>query len=358
MSTAVESNAVTVRSDTVREVRAEDLEQHRRELTGYCYRMLGSSFEAEDAVQETMVRAWRAFERLRGPLDAALVALPHRHQRVPRHAAEPPAPGPPHGHGAVGDGRRLHAATTLPESAWIEPIPDDRVLPEDGDPGRAGRGAGDHPPGLRHRPPAPPGPPARRADPARGAALAGDRGGRAARHHRGLGQQRPPAGPGHARPARARRPRARRGRRRPAGALARYVDAFERYDITSLVALLHDDAVMSMPPYDFWLRGPVEMGRWFLGQGAGCRGSRLVATAANGCAAFGSYRVDPEAATRRGPSRSSRSQVTGSSGTTTSSTPRSSPPSAFPHTSTTDPLSGTTSRRPTRSRSSTTSGPG
>jgi RNA polymerase sigma-70 factor (ECF subfamily) len=74
--------------------------------------------------------------------------------------------------------------------------------------------------------------------------------------------------------------------------LARYVDAFERYDITSLVSLLHDDAVMSMPPYDFWLRGPVEMGRWFLGEGIGCRGSRLVATMANGCAAFGSYRPD------------------------------------------------------------------
>jgi RNA polymerase sigma-70 factor (ECF subfamily) len=76
--------------------------------------------------------------------------------------------------------------------------------------------------------------------------------------------------------------------------LARYVDAFERYDITSLVSLLHDDAVMSMPPYDFWLRGPVEMGRWFLGQGCGCRGSRLVPTAANGCAAFGSYRPHVE----------------------------------------------------------------
>jgi len=76
--------------------------------------------------------------------------------------------------------------------------------------------------------------------------------------------------------------------------IARYVDAFERYDITSLVALLHEDAVMSMPPYNFWIRGPEEMGRWFLGQGAGCRGSRLVATAANGCAAFGSYKVDPD----------------------------------------------------------------
>jgi RNA polymerase sigma-70 factor (ECF subfamily) len=49
----------------------------------------------------------------------------------------------------------------------------------------------------------------------------------------------------------------------------------------------------AVPPYDFWLRGPVEMGRWFLGQGCGCRGSRLVATAASGCAGFGSYRPDP-----------------------------------------------------------------
>ncbi len=74
--------------------------------------------------------------------------------------------------------------------------------------------------------------------------------------------------------------------------LARYVDAFERYDIPSLVALLHEDAVMSMPPYDFWLSGPEEMGKWFLGTGIGCKGSRLVATAANGCPAFGSYRSD------------------------------------------------------------------
>jgi RNA polymerase sigma-70 factor (ECF subfamily) len=76
--------------------------------------------------------------------------------------------------------------------------------------------------------------------------------------------------------------------------LARYVDAFERYDITSLVTLLHEDAVMSMPPFDFWLQGPVEMGRWFLGEGAVCRGSRLIATAANGLPAFASYHADPE----------------------------------------------------------------
>lgn len=76
--------------------------------------------------------------------------------------------------------------------------------------------------------------------------------------------------------------------------LALYVDAFERYDIDLLVSLLHEDAVMSMPPYLFWLRGPVEMGKWFLGPGIGCRGSRLMATAANGAPAFGSYRADPQ----------------------------------------------------------------
>ena len=75
--------------------------------------------------------------------------------------------------------------------------------------------------------------------------------------------------------------------------LARYVDAFERYDITSLVTLLHDDATFTMPPFALWLEGPVEIGQWYLGQGIGCRGSRLVATSANGCPAFASYKPDP-----------------------------------------------------------------
>ena len=76
--------------------------------------------------------------------------------------------------------------------------------------------------------------------------------------------------------------------------LARYVEAFESYDIERLVTLLHEDAVMSMPPYDFWLRGPAEMARFFLGPGIGCRGSRLVPFTANGAPAFGSYKADPE----------------------------------------------------------------
>ncbi len=75
--------------------------------------------------------------------------------------------------------------------------------------------------------------------------------------------------------------------------LAAYVDAFERYDVAKLVTLLRDDAVMSMPPYPLWLRGPEEISAFFLGTGIGCRGSRLVPTAASGCAAFGSYKPDP-----------------------------------------------------------------
>jgi RNA polymerase sigma-70 factor (ECF subfamily) len=75
--------------------------------------------------------------------------------------------------------------------------------------------------------------------------------------------------------------------------LARYVDAFERYDVTRLVTLLHHDAVHSMPPYAMWLRGSSDIGRWLVGPGSDCHGSILVPTAANGCPAFGQYRIDP-----------------------------------------------------------------
>ena len=75
--------------------------------------------------------------------------------------------------------------------------------------------------------------------------------------------------------------------------LDRYVDAFERYDVASFVSLLREDATFSMPPHPMWISGPVEVSSWLLGPGIGCRGSRLVATTANGCAAFGSYRPDP-----------------------------------------------------------------
>ncbi len=75
--------------------------------------------------------------------------------------------------------------------------------------------------------------------------------------------------------------------------LARYVAAFEVYDVETFVSLLRDDAAFSMPPHALWLRGPVEVSRWLLGPGIGCRGSRLIATRANGCPAFASYKLDP-----------------------------------------------------------------
>ena len=74
--------------------------------------------------------------------------------------------------------------------------------------------------------------------------------------------------------------------------LTEYVAAFERYDIAALVSLLHEDAVMSMPPYPMWLHGPDDIARWMLGPGRDCRGSRLLQTAANGGAAYGQYKPD------------------------------------------------------------------
>ncbi|MGH3778793.1 MAG: sigma-70 family RNA polymerase sigma factor [Pseudonocardiaceae bacterium] len=281
-----------IRSDTVgsSEVRSEDLEQYRRELTGYCYRMLGSFFEAEDAVQETMVRAWRGIDGFEGrsalrswlyriATNVCLDMLRGRERRAlpvdlgPSSTAE----------GSIGP--------VLPEHTWLQPVPDARVLSADGDPAELAVSRETirlaFVTALQHLP-------ARQravlilrevlrwqatevaelletSVASVNSALQRARATLATRDISDAG----------ASPAVSADQRA---------LLARYVDAFERYDITSLVSLLHDDAVMSMPPYDFWLRGPLEMGRWFLGQGCGCRGSRLVSTAANGCAAFGSYR--------------------------------------------------------------------
>ena len=75
--------------------------------------------------------------------------------------------------------------------------------------------------------------------------------------------------------------------------LSRYVKAFEAYDIPALVALLHEDASISMPPLALWLKGREDVAGWYVGFGIGCKGSRLVATSANGMPAFGQYRVNP-----------------------------------------------------------------
>jgi RNA polymerase sigma-70 factor (ECF subfamily) len=76
--------------------------------------------------------------------------------------------------------------------------------------------------------------------------------------------------------------------------LSRYVTAFEAYDIPSLVALLHEDASISMPPLALWLKGREDLAAWYLGWGIGCKGSRLLPITVNGCPGFGQYRVDPD----------------------------------------------------------------
>src|SRR5205814_601716 len=77
--------------------------------------------------------------------------------------------------------------------------------------------------------------------------------------------------------------------------LARYVEAFQRYDIDVLTSLIHEDATQSMPPYDLWLRARDAIFTWWFGPGIGCSGSRVVpAPAANGSPAFGQYKPSPD----------------------------------------------------------------
>jgi RNA polymerase sigma-70 factor (ECF subfamily) len=287
---------VTVRSDRVGapEIQLEDLDAYRRELTGYCYRMLGSAFEADDAVQETMVRAWRGIDSFEGrsalrswlyriATNVCLDMLRGRQRR-----ARPMDTGP----ASTADS---FAGVTRPDHTWVQPIADDRILPEDADPAEFAASRESirlaFVTALQHLPPR------QRAVLILREVLRW----RAAEVAELLDTS---VASVNSALQRARATLAKRnGDETPPDTtadesqqalLARYVDAFERYDIEALVALLRDDAIMSMPPYDFWLRGPVEIGRFFLGAGNGCRGSRLVATSANGCAAFGSYRPDAE----------------------------------------------------------------
>src|SRR6476469_4609403 len=124
---------MVVHSDAASEVRAEDLEQYRRELTGFCYRMLGSAFEADDAVQEAMVRAWKGFDAFEGrsavrswlyriATNVCLDMLRSRQRRALAMDLGPPGAGD------------AFTGKTRPEEAWVTPIADDRVLPANGDP--------------------------------------------------------------------------------------------------------------------------------------------------------------------------------------------------------------------------------
>jgi RNA polymerase sigma-70 factor, ECF subfamily len=266
------------------------LEEHRGELTGYCYRMLASPFEAEDAVQETMVRAWRNLDRFEGrsalrtwlysiATNVCLDMLNGRERR-----ARPMDLGPALKPVASN-------LNTLPEVTWIQPIPDGLVVPPDGDPAAIAVARDTvrlaFVAALQHLPPR-----QRavlilcevlrwRADEVAElldtsvasvtSALQRARATLAARDTEAATAAELDAA--------------------DRALLDRYVEAFERYDIDALTTLIQEDATQSMPPYDLWLRGRDDIFTWWFGPGAGCRGSKVIPTvAANGSPAFGQYK--------------------------------------------------------------------
>jgi RNA polymerase sigma-70 factor (ECF subfamily) len=266
------------------------LEEHRVELTGYCYRMLGSAADAEDAVQETLLRAWRGFDRFEGRSAlrswlyriASNVCLDMLEGRKRR--ALPMDLGP---------SREPEAANlaTLPEESWVGPIADGRVVP-DGDPAdvavaretiRLAFVAA-----LQHLPPR------QRAVLIlcevlrwKAAEVAELLETSLASVNSALQRARATLAAGNV-SASTTSPSVEEA---DADLLARYVDAFERYDMEALTALIHEDATQSMPPFDLWLSGRDDILTWWVGPGAGCRGSRVIpTTAANGAPAFGQYK--------------------------------------------------------------------
>jgi RNA polymerase sigma-70 factor (ECF subfamily) len=267
-----------------------EMERHRQVLTGYCYRMLGSSFEAEDAVQETLVRAWRSVDRFEGrsslrtwlyriATNVCLDLLGSRQRRarpmdLGPASVQPSSPG-----------------ETLPEVTWIQPIPDNRAVLDDGDPADVAVARESirlaFVAALQHLPPR------QRVVlilrevlhwKAEEVAQLLDT--TVASVNSALQRARATLAASDLRSTDAATPRDDTEQ----ALLDRYVEAFERYDMESLVALLHEDATLSMPPYALWVRGRDEIERWMLGPGAGCRGSRVIPTWANGSPACAVYR--------------------------------------------------------------------
>ena len=282
------SESITTEID-VRDGLEACFEEHRRELTAYAYRMLGSAFEAEDAVQETFLRAWRGFDGFEGRAalrswlyrictNVCLDMLGGSQRRArPMDLSEP-----------------RHADETLPppiaESAWILPVPDGRVIDLDADPAelaveresiRLAFVAA-----LQHLPPK-----------QRAVLIL-----REVLHWKAAEVAELLETSVQSVNSALQRARATLSSIDVSGdasepmndeqraLLSRYVEAFERYDMSALTALLHEDATWSMPPYEMWLRGHADIEAWCLGPGIGCKGSRLVPTVANGMPAFGQYR--------------------------------------------------------------------
>ena len=270
----------------------ERLEEHRAELTAYAYRMLGSTFEAEDAVQDALVRAWRSIDSFEGRAqlrswlyrivtNVCLDMLSARQRR-----ARPMDLGP------AGTADPANLGDPLPEVTWIEPIPDDRVVPANGDPAEIAELRESirlaFVAALQHLPPN------QRAvlilrevlrwkaeevaellDTSVQSVNSALQRARAAMSKTDLST---PTRPDEDQQE----------------LLERYVKAFESYDMDSLTSLLREDATWSMPPYALWLQTHPDIVAWCLGPGIGCKGSRLIPTVANGSPAFGQYKPSPD----------------------------------------------------------------
>ncbi|HYZ90845.1 MAG TPA: sigma-70 family RNA polymerase sigma factor [Actinomycetota bacterium] len=274
------------RTQTIDEARLED---YRAELTGYCYRMLGSAFEAEDAVQETLMRAWRGLDNFdnrsslrtwlyRIATNACLDMLKSRKRRAlpidlsPASTATAPLEEP------------------LSNDTWIEPIPDGRVLPLSGDPSELAELRESirlaFVAALQHLPPR-----------QRAVLILRDVLSWSANEVADLLEISVASANSALQRARAtlQSKDLSATPQEPVTEaqnvlLTKYVDAFERYDIESFVTLLHEEFTQAMPPYPMWLVGPDEAAAWMLGPGIACKGSVLIPINVNGCPGFGQYR--------------------------------------------------------------------
>ncbi|MEU2896121.1 sigma-70 family RNA polymerase sigma factor [Streptomyces sp. NPDC088106] len=273
-----------------------ELEKYRVELTGYCYRMLGSSFEAEDAVQDTMIRAWRSHAKFEGrsslrswlyriATNVCLDMLTAGNKRARPMDLTESTP------------LARAALSPRPDSTWLEPMPDGRVLPTPADPAEAALAKESvrlaFMAALQQLPAK------QRAVLILREVLAW----KASEVAELLGTSVASVN------SALQRARATLAERQQPGAeasvsdpldeeqqklLERYVTAFEGYDMSALTALLHEDAVMTMPPFDLWLTGADDITGFMTTLGAPCAGSRLVPVEVNGLPGFAQYKPDPE----------------------------------------------------------------
>jgi RNA polymerase sigma-70 factor, ECF subfamily len=271
----------------------QQLEGFRSELTGYSYRMLGSAFDAEDAVQETMVRAWRAYDRFEGrsalrswlyriATNVCLDMLNGRQRR-----ARPMDMGP-------ASSAEATLGPALADSAWVEPVPDALVVPAGGDPADVAIARESirlaFVAALQRLPPK-----------QRAVLILREVLRWRANEVAELLDTSVASVNSALQRARATLAEANEDDQpvdeldeEQQALLARYVEAFERYDMDKLTALLQQDATWNMPPFELWLRSHQDIVKWCLGPGIGCKGSRLIPTLANGRPAFGQYKPAPD----------------------------------------------------------------